>query len=73
MVCVLFSGVNLYVNVIYLPFYKPVMNLANVLHGCLFLGGTMFFSCAHLRGVPQVSNACPVRTSHRYGRSCCRS
>ncbi len=53
----LYSVANLYVNMTYLPFYKPSVNIANILHGCIFLGATVFLSCAHLRGVPHVGSS----------------
>jgi hypothetical protein len=56
-VCMLYSVANLYVNMTYLPFYKPSVNIANILHGCIFLGATVFLSCAHLRGVPHVGSS----------------
>jgi hypothetical protein len=47
--------VNLYLNLKFLPFYKPEVNVTNILHGCAFAWGTMCLSVAYLRGVPQAS------------------
>ena len=62
LVCAIFSFVNLYMYIVYLPFYKPIVNLTNILHGCVFASATMMFSCSYLRGVPEVRVcACALR------------
>ena len=53
-ICVIFAVGNLYVNVAYLPFYKPISNTTTVMHAMLFTSGTVFLGVAMLRGVPQV-------------------
>ena len=62
--CAVFSIVNLYANIVYLPFYKPLVNMVNVMHGMLFASATGFMCVAILRGVPQVLQvvACPCKT-----------
>ncbi len=52
------SLLNLYMNVVFLPFYKPAMNIANVLHGCVFAWATLMFLCAYMRGIPEVWTWC---------------
>ena len=53
-ICAVFAIGNLYVNVAYLPFYKPIMNMVTVMHAMVFLSATVFLGVAVLRGVPQV-------------------
>ncbi len=53
-VCVIFSIVSLRSHVTYLPFYKPVVNIANIVHSGLFASATLFLLCAYMRGVPEV-------------------
>ncbi len=52
--CGIFSIVNVYLNLVYLPFYKPKVNVFNILHGCAFMWATMCLGVAHLRAKPQV-------------------
>ncbi len=54
-VCVIFSVVSVYINSEFLPFYKPAMNIANILHSCVFALATLMFLCAEFRKHPEVS------------------
>ena len=53
-VCVVFSGVNVYLNMLYLPFYKPAMNLANLIHGCIFASASLMLTYARMRQKAEV-------------------
>ena len=53
-VCAVYSVAATYSNLAFLPFYKPVMNIANILHSGAFASATVFLVCAHVRGVPEV-------------------
>jgi hypothetical protein len=52
--CSLFSLCNLYLNTTYLPFYKPIMNIANIVHGAIFAWATFLLATCVLRGMPEV-------------------
>ena len=54
LVCVLFSGLNVYLNLMYLPFYKPIMNIANIIHSGMFSSATLFLGCCWFRGEAKV-------------------
>jgi hypothetical protein len=53
-VCTIFAAANLYLYVVYLPFYKPVMNIVTIMHGLLFASATMLCAVAYIRDVPAV-------------------
>ena len=53
-VCALYSAAAMYSNMMFLPFYKPVMNIANILHSGCFTSATVFLTCAYVRGIPEV-------------------
>jgi hypothetical protein len=52
--CVVFSFASLTMYVLYLPFYKPVMNIASIIHSSVFASATLFMACAEVRGFPEV-------------------
>ena len=66
LVCVLFSGLNVYLNLMYLPFYKPIMNLANMIHGCIFASASLMLTYARMRQKPEVRAVHPL--GHQPGR-----
>ena len=47
----------MYSNMMFLPFYKPVMNIANILHSGCFTSATVFLACAYVRGMPEVCSS----------------
>jgi hypothetical protein len=47
--CMVFSVLNLGMLVMYLPFYKPAMNIASIVHGAVFAFATLVLALAMLR------------------------
>ena len=52
--CFLFGGVSTYLYITLLPFYRPSMNIANIIHSMVFVFATVLLTCAWVRGVPEV-------------------
>ena len=58
--CGVFSLASLYTNTTFLPFYKPAMNIAHILHSCVFTLASLMFLYAEIRRHPEVSLSVPV-------------
>lgn len=59
--CGVFSLASLYTNTTFLPFYKPAMNIAHILHSCVFTLASLMFLYAEIRRHPEVSlSVCPA-------------
>ena len=52
--CFMFGSVSTYLYITLLPFYKPSMNIANIIHSMVFVSATVLLTCAWVRGVPEV-------------------
>jgi hypothetical protein len=53
-VCAVFSVTSTFLYVMYLPFYKPIMNIANIIHSGMFSSATLFLGCCWFRGEAKV-------------------
>ena len=51
--CSVFAFINLFLHVWYLPYYKLVVNMVYVMHGCVFASATLFAIIALIRDEPQ--------------------
>ena len=56
----MFGSVSTYLYITLLPFYKPSMNIANIIHSMVFVFSTLLVTCAWLRGVPEVRRVLSV-------------